>query len=168
MIRTRSHDLLPDFSKYGDLRITFLKDRNPAPPHEFYLSEDLLRPYLKWGFPTPTPSKAPVTPERVILALRNDPPLLWEVLNRLREERVLAPWNNCGLDDWWERKDPKGFNVATVRREDRPGVKPWRWDIFAPGANEDSPIRGKGWYDTAKEAQVTCDAYLVESGWMLA
>lgn len=148
-----------------DRRIMFLKDRHPpACDHD----DAIMYAYTQW-FQRQTvraPPSIPMTPERVVRALRNDPPLLWAVMQQLREERVLAPWGNCGLD-WQGRKDSEGFTVAIVRPEDRPGLKPWRWDTLNKGASY-PPSQGDGWYDTAEEACAACDARLIESGWMLA
>lgn len=163
--------LLPSFSMYDNRTIRFVKDRNPAPQeHEVRIQMDM---YVRWIQLQTPPPRIPVTPERVVHALRNDPSLMWAVLHHLREERVLAPWSDGGpapwanggrRNAWQERTDPKGCNIATVRREEYRVEQPWRWDIYDSAVG----IPVFGWCDTAEEACAACDMRLIETGWMLA
>lgn len=108
--------------------------------------------------------------ERLLVVLRKDPDLAWGVC---QGAKALGPWVAVG-NDWWQRSDATGFNVATVRTMASTHVAGagagtgWLWSEFVPTSGHSEEVAAQTAFPTDDLAKVACDEHLRVNGWLLA
>ena len=116
----------------------------------------------------PAPKGTPL--ERLLVVLRKDPDLAWGVA---QGAKALGPWVAVG-NDWWQRSDATGFNVATVRTMASTHVAGagagtgWMWSEFVPTSGHGEEVAAQTAFPTDDLAKVACDEHLRVNGWLLA